>query len=205
MVKESRHQVSSKPGKSFSTVYKSSQGAPQVDWQISIDQSASMTGTIQFRICVISYFLGLHYYDKRVGVFKLLNRIVDISVSMKLKFGFHAFINSEIALHFLTKSTRCAQCNREEQTRRALPVYQCVQQVRPLIHLPISLIMKDRALILLLNYSHMKSISYVNTSVIIHWICEFFAELSMPWSIGKCFWVKRHLWHLCSGHNSVNK
>lgn len=161
-----------------------------------------MTGTIQFRICVISYFWGLHCYGKWVGVFKLV--VVYISVFVKLMFDFHAFI---IALHFLTKSTRCAQCNWEEPTRRALPVYQCVQQVRPLIHLPISLIMKDRAPILLLHYCHMKSISYVNTnsSVIIHCECEFFAELSMPWSIWKCFWVKRHLRHLCSGHNSVSK
>lgn len=44
-------------------------------------------------------------------------------------FNFRAFVNDETVLHFLTKSIRCAQCNREEQTRRALPVYQCVQQV----------------------------------------------------------------------------
>ncbi len=54
---------------------------------------------------------------------------VDTPVFMKLMFNYPAFINHKTVLHFLTKSIRCAQCNREEQTRRALPVYQRVQQV----------------------------------------------------------------------------
>lgn len=44
-------------------------------------------------------------------------------------FNFRAFVNNETVLHFLTKSIRCAQRNREEQARGALPVYQCLQQV----------------------------------------------------------------------------
>lgn len=89
-----------------------------------VGQSASWTGT--------NLLWCLQYYYKileKIRSVQTFDMLVDTSVFMKLMFNCPAFINYKTVLHFLTKSIRCAQCNREKQTRRALPVYQCVQQV----------------------------------------------------------------------------